>query len=46
MLLDTAAVEGKANDIPASLVDYNDNEYNVYDIDGHDHAPGSGWYYT
>ena len=40
------AVEGKADDIKSSLdEDYNENEYNVYDMDGHDHAPDSGWYY-
>ena len=42
----TVAVEGKADDIKSSLdEDYNENEYNVYDMDGHDHAPDSGWYY-
>ena len=44
--LDTVGVEGKADDIKSSLdEDYNDAEYNVYDMDGHDHAPDSGWYY-
>ena len=41
--LDTVGVEGKADDIKSSLdEDYNDTEYNVYDMDGHDHAPDSG----
>ena len=43
LFLDTVAVEGKADDIKSSLdEDYNENEYNVYDMDGHDHAPDSG----
>ena len=46
LFLDTAAVEGKVNDIQTALdEDYNDNEYNVYDMDGHDDAPGPGLYY-
>ena len=46
LFLDTAAVEGKVNDIQTALdEDYNANEYNVYDMDGHDDAPGPGLYY-
>ena len=46
LFLDTAAVEGKVNDIQTALdEDYNDNEYSVYDMDGHDDAPGPGLYY-
>ena len=44
--LDTVGVEGKTDDIKSSLdEDYNDTEYNVYDMDGHDDAPGPGLYY-
>ena len=43
LFLDASAVEGKANDIKTSLdEDYNDSEYNVYDMDGHDSPPGPG----
>ena len=43
LFLDTSAVEGKVNDIQTALdEEYNDNEYSVYDMDGHDHAPGPG----
>ena len=46
LFLDTAAVEGKVNDIQTALdEDYNDNEYNLYNMDGHDDAPGPGLYY-
>ena len=45
-ILDASAVEGKANDFQTSLdKDYNDSEYSVYDMEGHDSPPGPGRYY-